>query len=179
QSLEQGREHCRRYTHHTVAHLRPHKLAALQPLVHQHHSRPVPDQNLHTISSFRAEHKGRPTERIKPEHLLHQRRKSIMTFTEVHRACRHVYLQIGTRRNHRDARIARITPARYSTSTSVRITTSLTMISSFTSTGSTAARVFGINQPGETLVPRRRAVLAGVTCQKPRRPQLMRIAVLL
>ena len=75
-------------------------------------SRPVPDQNLHTISPFRAEHKGRPTERIKPEHLLHQRRKSIMTFTEVHRACRHVYLQIAARRNHRDARTARITRAR-------------------------------------------------------------------
>jgi transposase len=29
QSLEQGCEHSRRYTHHTVAHLRPHKLAAL------------------------------------------------------------------------------------------------------------------------------------------------------
>ena len=51
-------------------------VAALQPLVHQHHSRPVPDQNLHTVSPFRAEHKGRPTERIKLEHLLHQRRKS-------------------------------------------------------------------------------------------------------
>ena len=36
-----------------------------------------------------------------------------------------------------------------------------------------------LNQPGETFVPRRRAVLACVTCQKPRRPQLMRIAVLL
>ena len=36
-----------------------------------------------------------------------------------------------------------------------------------------------LNQPGETVVPRRRAVLACVTCQKPRRPQLMRIAVLL
>jgi hypothetical protein len=81
------------------------------------------DQNLHTVSPFRAEHKGRPTEWIKPEHLLHQRRKSIMTFTKVHRDCRHVHLQIGTRRNHRDVRIARIKPARCSTSTSVRITT--------------------------------------------------------
>ena len=36
-----------------------------------------------------------------------------------------------------------------------------------------------LNQPGETFVPRRRAMLACVTCQKPRRPQLMRIAVLL
>src|SRR6476620_7147913 len=35
-----------------------------------------------------------------------------------------------------------------------------------------------LNQLGETFVPRRRAVLACVTCQKPRRPQLMRIAVL-
>src|SRR4029077_6887163 len=51
QSLEQGREHRRRYPHHAVAHLRPHKLAALQPLVPQHPSRPVPDQNLHTIST--------------------------------------------------------------------------------------------------------------------------------
>ena len=36
-----------------------------------------------------------------------------------------------------------------------------------------------LNQLGETFVPRRRSVLACVTCQKPRRPQLMRIAVLL
>jgi hypothetical protein len=36
-----------------------------------------------------------------------------------------------------------------------------------------------LNQPGETFVPRRRSVLACMTCQKPRRPQLMRIAVLL
>ena len=41
-----------------------------------------------------------------------------------------LHLQIGSRHNHRDARIASITPARFSTSTSVRITTSLTMISS-------------------------------------------------
>src|SRR6266850_1553178 len=36
-----------------------------------------------------------------------------------------------------------------------------------------------LNQLGETFVPRHRSVLACVTCQKPRRPQLMRIAVLL
>ena len=36
-----------------------------------------------------------------------------------------------------------------------------------------------LDQPGETFVPRRRAVLARMTCQKPRRPQLVRIAVLL
>src|SRR3979490_121600 len=36
-----------------------------------------------------------------------------------------------------------------------------------------------LNQLGETFVTRCRSVLACVTCQKPRRPQLMRIAVLL
>src|ERR1700730_8865662 len=72
QSLEQGREHGRRYPHHAIAHLGPYELATFQPLVHQHQSSPVPDQNLHTVSPFRAEHKGRPTEWIKPEHLLHQ-----------------------------------------------------------------------------------------------------------
>ena len=44
----------------------PYELATLQPLVHQHQSRSVPDQNLHTVSPFRAEHKGRAAEWIKP-----------------------------------------------------------------------------------------------------------------
>ena len=36
-----------------------------------------------------------------------------------------------------------------------------------------------LNQLGETFVPRRRSVLARMACQQPRRPQLVRIAVLL
>jgi hypothetical protein len=56
--FEQGRELRRRHPHHAVPHLRPNEGAALEALVHQHHARPVPDQDLDPIGALRAEHEG-------------------------------------------------------------------------------------------------------------------------
>jgi len=66
------------------------------------------------------------------EHLLHLRRKSIVATAEVDRPRRDVNLQIGTGRDHRDARTARITRDSCSPSmaVSVRSTTSPIAISS-------------------------------------------------
>ena len=98
---------------------------------------PVRSQTKILIRSapFGAEHKGGAAVRIKAKHLLHRRGEPVETATEVDRSGRHVDLQIGARRNHRDARTARITPDNCSTSTSVRITTSPITISTFAGAG--------------------------------------------
>jgi hypothetical protein len=60
----------------------------LQPsrrLVHQHQARSIPDQNLDPVRSLRAEHEGCAAERVEMKHLLHLRRKPIVSTAEVDR----------------------------------------------------------------------------------------------
>src|SRR3546814_5017779 len=83
--FEQGRQLGRRHPHHAVAHLRPDELPTLQPLVHEHQARPIPDQQLHPIGTFRTEHEERTAERIEPEHPLHRRPPTTAALPEDHR----------------------------------------------------------------------------------------------
>jgi hypothetical protein len=136
QPLEQRRQLRRRHPHHPVAHLRPDELAALQPLVNQHHPGLVPDQQLDPVRPFRPEDEDRPAERVQPEHLLHRQRQAVDALAEVHRPRRHEDLHRPALAEHHDAaartaRIARVScPS--SASAPARITTSPTTISTRT-----------------------------------------------
>ena len=68
----------------------PHELAALEALVHQHHARLIPDQNLDPVRPFRTEHEGRAAERVETKHLLHLRSEPIMATAEIDRPRRDV-----------------------------------------------------------------------------------------
>src|SRR5581483_2084883 len=107
----------------------------LEPLVHQHQPGAVPDQYFDSVTSLGAEHKGGATVRIKAKLLLHRRGEPVETSAEVNRPGRHVDLQIGARRNHPEARTARMTPDSCSTSTAVRIAVSPITISTCTGAG--------------------------------------------
>src|SRR5271170_4365564 len=50
--------------HHPVVYRRPPELAVLEPLGDEHHTTPVPEDQLHSISPFRAEDVNHARERI-------------------------------------------------------------------------------------------------------------------
>lgn len=65
-ALEQGRKHRRRHPHHAAAKPGPDELRALQPLMHQHQSGAIPDQNLDPIGPFGPEDDGGTTVGSRP-----------------------------------------------------------------------------------------------------------------
>src|SRR3546814_13207634 len=83
--FEQGRQLGRRHPHHAVAHLRPDELPTLQPLVHEHQARPIPDQQLHPLGPLPTEH-GDPTpERVATDHPTTRRHQAVTPPPDVHR----------------------------------------------------------------------------------------------
>jgi hypothetical protein len=75
--------------HHAVLDARPAELAALQPLGEQAQTRAVPEDQLHSVGALRAEAEDHARERIGIQMLLHQRRKPVHPFAEVHGLRRH------------------------------------------------------------------------------------------
>jgi hypothetical protein len=87
-SINQRGELRRRQPHHAVRDRRPPECTLLQPLPIQHQARAIPDQNLHSVCSPRAERKDRSGKRIVSERLAYQGDKPIDEYQ-----CRRVALK--------------------------------------------------------------------------------------
>src|SRR5262249_23848273 len=118
QTLDQRRQLRRRQSHHAVLDARPAEFAALQPLGEQAQARAIPEDQLHSVGALGAEAEDHARERIGPQLLLHQRRKPVHPFAEVHGFRRHQHPDRSGRDQHSASHAFERQTARNTASTS-------------------------------------------------------------